>query len=355
MVSQDLTDGKTHTFYVEYNHMRSAKQTIAVSGDATLTFQTTNVTIHYDCQVIYKPTGSWYTFTKPTIEMFPGSYLFRFAAFDSSAPYSGVETTIDVSGVSMEFNFILIQCEDDLRDYVPEASVAIYGVGTFPHGSVVDLDDGKTYQYRVVNHGIVSNKIYKKIDGTPIVAYLDKMQIIAQDDLGNPVPDAAAAAAAIYSVGTFKHGEYVTLPMSARIQYRVVNHGIVSNKLYKKIDGTDLVGYLQKMPIQAPYYKNEDVVSIYSVGTYQHDDYVTLPMGGRIQYRVLYEGTQSPKQYKKIDGTPLRATWPTLIKTMDDLGNPVPDASVSIYELQQRSHTAARWTWTSGGPTSTEW
>ncbi len=217
---------------------------------------------------------------------------------------------------------------DEFGTPVPEASIAIYSVGTFPHASVVNLDVGKKYQYRVVNYGIQSKKLFKTIDGGDIVGYLDKMQIVTQDDLGNPVPDAAAV---IYSVGTFKHGEYVNLPMGGRIQYRVVNHGIQSNKLYKKIDGTDLVGYLHKMPIQALYYKYKDVVAIYSVGTYQNGSFVTLPMGGKIQYRVLYEGLRSSKQYKTIDGTLLRAKMPTLIWAEDELGNPVPSATVNIY------------------------
>ena len=72
----ELLSGHAYTFRMDYNHLSQIK-----TGDPTaspLVFQTGQLVLHYSGDVAGSLGGSWVTFTKPSMELFAGTYNFRF-------------------------------------------------------------------------------------------------------------------------------------------------------------------------------------------------------------------------------------------------------------------------------------
>ncbi len=75
----ELFAGHTYKFRVDYNHLSQIK-----TGDPTaspLVFQTGELTLHYSGNIAGALGGSWVTFDKPSMELFAGTYNFRFDGY----------------------------------------------------------------------------------------------------------------------------------------------------------------------------------------------------------------------------------------------------------------------------------
>jgi len=105
---KELFAGRSCKFYAKYNHTTSATQSVVVSAaDPLVTFTTTKVTLCHSGRIIFRPGGSWYTFNKPSMELFAGTYPFKF---------SGQEKDITVSGCSVEKTVVVLKLKDHNGD-----------------------------------------------------------------------------------------------------------------------------------------------------------------------------------------------------------------------------------------------
>jgi hypothetical protein len=86
-VSKELFPG-TYWFRAGYNNTSTEKQQ-DVGTTPLVAFQTTKVSFQFSGAIQYRPGGSWLTFTKPSIEMFPGSYLFKFGGLEQAVTVEG--------------------------------------------------------------------------------------------------------------------------------------------------------------------------------------------------------------------------------------------------------------------------
>ena len=92
-VSKEMFSGNWW-FGVYYKQTYDEKQQ-DVSTDLLVTFTTTRVTLYYSGSIQYRgnpSSGTFFTFTKPSMEMLPGTIKFKFGSY---------ETPINVSGCSM--------------------------------------------------------------------------------------------------------------------------------------------------------------------------------------------------------------------------------------------------------------
>jgi len=106
LVSKELFPGYERTFYAGTNHTSSAHQTLTVAGqaDPLVTFKTTAVSLYSSGQILYgSANGGWYTFAKPTMEMFASTQTFKI---------NGVVTPIEISGCSMSKAVNLLKLKD---------------------------------------------------------------------------------------------------------------------------------------------------------------------------------------------------------------------------------------------------
>ena len=69
----------TYSFEMQYESTAEVKSNVNVSGNMTLTWQTTNVTLTYADQISYGGAqGDSKFFTKPSTQLLPGTYVFHF-------------------------------------------------------------------------------------------------------------------------------------------------------------------------------------------------------------------------------------------------------------------------------------
>jgi len=87
-----------YAFGVTYNGIYQQKwQDVGVNQ--VVVFDTTKVTLQFSGSIKYY-TGTWYTFTKPSIYMFPGTYPFQF---------DGYQTNIVVGNTDMEQSMVVVK------------------------------------------------------------------------------------------------------------------------------------------------------------------------------------------------------------------------------------------------------
>jgi len=112
VASKELFPG-TYGFKANYNATWSAPITPFVDETTPAILPTTTkVTLYHSGAIIYNPGGSWYTFTKPSMELFPGSYPFKFGNY---------QTTLSVSGCAMSKAVNVLRIKDSTDSLLPGA------------------------------------------------------------------------------------------------------------------------------------------------------------------------------------------------------------------------------------------
>jgi hypothetical protein len=104
IATKELFPGYERTFYAGVNHTKSALQTVttAAQDDPLVTFKTTAVTINYSGPVNHgSGNGGWFSFTKPTMEMFAGTHTFLMGGVQIPIEVSGCTTTNSVAIVKL--------------------------------------------------------------------------------------------------------------------------------------------------------------------------------------------------------------------------------------------------------------
>jgi hypothetical protein len=96
----------TYSFEMQYQGTADAKVSVVVpDADTTLTWQTTKVTLHYSGQISYGGgSGDSQWFTKPSMELLPGTYKFHFRG--------GGRYDLTISGCSMEKTVNVLKLKD---------------------------------------------------------------------------------------------------------------------------------------------------------------------------------------------------------------------------------------------------
>ncbi len=144
-VSRELFPGK-YWFQAQYKQTKAEKQQ-DVASNPVVTFTTTSVTLWFSGKIEYLgkiSTGTWFTFTKPTMEMLPGTFTFRFAGKDR------YKLSLDISGCSVEKSIIIAELLDHVGKGI-EGGVAKYAPGgswlylgtTDSNGVICKAFDGK--------------------------------------------------------------------------------------------------------------------------------------------------------------------------------------------------------------------
>lgn len=142
----------TYSFEMGLNSTTNAKSEWIFPGDgATVSWQTTNVTLNYAGSISYGgPTGDRTWFTKPSMEMMPGgTYMFHFrgAGTTELTLLSGCASTRMVKAVAM------IRLEDSNGDGLEGGVATYYNKGwktagiTNENGNIFTIIDGTATKY----------------------------------------------------------------------------------------------------------------------------------------------------------------------------------------------------------------
>jgi len=96
----------TYSFEMLYNGTSARKDNVIVpDSDFTITWTTTAVTLQFSKDITYTGSDGWeHAYTKPTMELFPGTYIFDFKGCDS--------TDITVGATAVEKSFVCAELLD---------------------------------------------------------------------------------------------------------------------------------------------------------------------------------------------------------------------------------------------------
>lgn len=164
-----LTDGQTYKIWASYLSTSTSRVMYNVAGDATLEFSTTEITIHFSggyCN--YRGSGSWRSFSRPTMELFPKDYYGNTMRFQFGKKWNDkrtMEKEIDYEGeTSIEKTIAVLQLLG--HDGSPISGASARGGYTSPtlwfvpgstnaNGLLLDCRDGNpsqlTYEMRLHN------------------------------------------------------------------------------------------------------------------------------------------------------------------------------------------------------------
>lgn len=164
-----LSDGQTYKIWASYLNTSTPRLMYTVAGDATLEFRTTNITIHFSggyCN--YRGSGSWRSFSRPTMELFSRDYYGNTMRFQFGKVWNDprtMEKEIDYEGeTSIEKTIAVLQLLG--HDGSPISGASARGGYTTPtlwfvpgstnaNGLLLDCRDGHpanlTYEMRLHN------------------------------------------------------------------------------------------------------------------------------------------------------------------------------------------------------------
>jgi hypothetical protein len=100
---------------MSYNHNNLTLYPTITAGTNEVDFQTTKVTFSYPGDIKSNMGGSWWMFSKPTMDLLPGDYNFWFQ--DGSSWYGPV--TLSVSGCELSKGYVLLKMRDENGGGVP--------------------------------------------------------------------------------------------------------------------------------------------------------------------------------------------------------------------------------------------
>jgi hypothetical protein len=150
----------TYSFEMQYKGTADRKLSVAVPNtDTTLTWQTTNVTLNYSGAISYGgAVGDSAWFTKPSMELLPGTYMFHFRDTPSGA---GVRLPLTFSGCSFTKSLIVTHLLDHSGNGIAGGVVSYAPGGTWlplgttdANGNAYLLADGSlgSIQVRMTYH-----------------------------------------------------------------------------------------------------------------------------------------------------------------------------------------------------------
>ncbi len=158
----------TYSFEMQYKGTADQKLSVAVpNADTTLTWQTTNVTLSYGGSISYGgPTGNSAWFTKPSMELLPGTYVFHFR--DTPAG-PGTTLPLTFSGCSFTKSLVIAHLLDHDGVGLPGGVVAYA-----PGGSWLSLGttDANGFAYLLVDGALGNIQVRMTYhQGSPIQSY----------------------------------------------------------------------------------------------------------------------------------------------------------------------------------------
>ncbi|HET7034290.1 MAG TPA: hypothetical protein VFI42_01275 [Thermomicrobiaceae bacterium] len=110
-VSAQIFPG-AYTFEILYHGRTESQPNVAVTNGSVVTFQTAQLTIQYSGGVTYAGPGYPIGFTKPSMELLPGSYDFSFGLFD----YNQIPCSLTISTATAGHTSVQSVIKEVLRD-----------------------------------------------------------------------------------------------------------------------------------------------------------------------------------------------------------------------------------------------
>jgi hypothetical protein len=177
-----------------YNHNSETQYPTIAVGTNEVDFQTTAVTINYAGDIKSNKGGSWWMFSKPTMNLLPGDYNFWFKNGTWQGP-----VTVTVTGCEM--NLVLLTVLDENGNGVAggKATPAYGGSwgSTLPGETdsnghlLADVPPGFTKIKMEVNQG-GEEQLLAQLNASNYTWYTEILRIWLNDHSGSPITDGAA-------------------------------------------------------------------------------------------------------------------------------------------------------------------
>ena len=213
----------TYSFQMLYKSTADAKISMTIpDADALLTWQTTNVTLDYPGQISYGGgTGDSTYFTKPSMELLPGTYKFNFR------PDNRVDLTL--SGCSFDKAYVALTVLDENGNGVPGGKAkpayggswgAVLPGETDGNGKLFsEIPPGYTKISMAVNQGAVE-QLLSQLTSSNYTWHTEILRIWLNDHAGSPITEGNAVldqgGGTWYNWGNLNTSGYMDVPLFAR-------------------------------------------------------------------------------------------------------------------------------------------
>ncbi|GEM_PF-2561193 len=307
---KELLPGK-YSFRMKYLGQSNQESNVDITTTNPLVYNTTKVTLNYGGNITYYASG-WKPFTKPTMEMLPNNYSFR---FDKN------QTKLDIQGCDFELGATTIKLVDSNGDGI-EGALAKYNVGgwqiagtTDSNGEVFTFINSSSSNIKFrIEYGGLANEKYQDISVSPEVVFnttLVTMKLLTEDN------STELAAVSKYNGGgwkTFGSGTTTTtmelLPNNVKFR---VEYGGLANEKYQDISVDPVVIFNTKQ-VTMKLLASDNSTELAAVSKYNGAGWKTFGTGtttttmellpNNVKFRVEYGGLANEK-YQDISSNPI--------------------------------------------------
>ncbi|MBE0642597.1 MAG: T9SS type A sorting domain-containing protein [Bacteroidetes bacterium] len=180
-------DQAVYTFRMSYKYVSNDYDHDITSG--SYTFNTTNVTLNYPGTIHYYAYGNYRAFTKPSMELLPGDYDFRF----SGAGNPNYQKWISVAGCSMTNTLFVLRFLNSLsapiageEGFIREGTTYVSLGNTNANGEILGLLNGNpgSYYFKMKYLGHTQTKL-QNIATNPVVLFQTVLVTVELVDSGN--------------------------------------------------------------------------------------------------------------------------------------------------------------------------
>ncbi len=312
----------SYSFAVTYQGTRNQQNSVDITATNPLVFNTTAVTLYYYGNVKYYAKG-WHTFTKPTMDLLPGTYWF---SFDNKH-----KTQLTISGCEMAQAAVVVQLKDSQDNPLSGGDASYYNAGwhdlgtTDSNGEVFTLLDPGTYSFAVVYQGTREQKDGVDVTTTnPVVFQTLNMVVSLQrcDGTGLAGGDVSYYAFGWHDIGaTDANGNVNVEMLPGSYSFAVVYQGTRTQK-----DAVDITA-------NNPLVFNTTALTLYYYGNVKYYAFgwhtFTKPTMDLLQgtYTFSFDGRQ---QDITINGCEMSKAA-VVVQLKDSQDNPLSGGDVSYY------------------------
>jgi hypothetical protein len=269
----------------------------------TLTWQTTNLMLNYSGQISYGgSSGDSRWFSKPSMELLPGTYKFHFRGLGRA--------DVSIGGCTLNLAPVKVRLHNDgveLTD--PKYYLEVAGVGNVYNGDVV-VTDKPTWQLRARADSIAGPWFYWNTANTILDYEFATVHVTLHND---GVELGADYQVEVSGVGTLTTCDTFHVPPNTSIQYRLRTATIAGPWQYAKFDPGKTEWALEFATVHVTLHNDGDIlgadyqVEVSGVGTLTTCDTFHVPPNTSIQYRLRTATISGPWQYAKFD--PGKTEW----------------------------------------------
>jgi hypothetical protein len=270
----------------------------------TLTWQTTNLILNYSGQISYGgSSGDSRWFSKPSMELLPGTYKFHFRGLGRA--------DVSIGGCTLNLAPVKIRLHNDgveLTD--PKYYLEVAGVGNIYNGDVV-VTDKPTWQLRARTDSIAGPWFYWNTANSILDYEFATVHVTLYNDVDGDGIDPEDELSGEYQVeitgvDTLTTCDWFHVPPNTSIQYRLRTATITGPWQYTKFAPGENEWELEFATVHVQLGEAEKV-EVSGVGEFTTCQTFHVPPNTSIQYRLYIGGSPGPWQYKKF--TPGDQTW----------------------------------------------